>query len=189
MSKLISDVTLAILALVCISSCNRERVVRDNIVQLQSRPVVLPCDSMRLISHENRVDTFPKPFYWVVYSDSVDCSTCRLTNLLHWGDFIHTVRSTTDSVGFRFIFSPSDRDMGAFLCAAGTLKLSSQIYLDSLNVFSRQNPHVPNGVLYHTFLIDGTGNVLLVGDPVRNSDVNKLFWELVGNGRLRQNQG
>lgn len=79
--------------------------------------------------------------------------------------------------------------MGAFLCAAGTLKLSSQIYLDSLNVFSRQNPHVPDGVLYHTFLMDGKGNVLLVGDPVRNSDVNKLFWELVGNGRLRQNQG
>ena len=107
MSKLISDVTLAILALVCISSCNRERVVRDNIVQLTSRPVTLSCNSMRLIACENMIDTIPKQFYWVVYSDSVDCSTCRLTNLLQWGDFIHKVKNGTDNVGFRFIFSPS----------------------------------------------------------------------------------
>lgn len=188
MSKLISDVTLAILALVCISSCNRERVVRDNIVQLTSRPVTLSCNSMRLIACENMIDTIPKQFYWVVYSDSVDCSTCRLTNLLQWDDFIHKVKNSTDNVGFRFIFSPSRRDMGAFMCTAGTLKLSSQIYLDSSNVFARQNPHVPNDVLYHTFLLDEDGNVLLVGDPVRNIEINKMFWELVMNSRLKNTQ-
>ena len=188
MSNLISDATLAILALVCISSCSRERVVRDNIVKLTSRPVTLSCNSMRLIACENMIDTIPKQFYWVVYSDSVDCSTCRLTNLLQWGDFIHKVKNSTDNVGFRFIFSPSRRDMGAFMCTAGTLKLSSQIYLDSSNVFARQNPHVPNDVLYHTFLLDEDGNVLLVGDPVRNIEINKMFWELVMNSRLKNTQ-
>lgn len=175
-----SVLTLALLVLACMASCNKERAVRDDIIRLKSRPITLSCNSMRLISHENKVDTFPKQFYWVVYSDSVDCSTCRLTNLLHWGDFIYKVKESAADVGFRFIFSPSDEDMGAFMCTAGTLKLSSQIYLDSSNVFARQNPHVPNDVLFHTFLMDGKGNVLLVGDPVRNSEVNKLFWELIG---------
>lgn len=189
MGKIMSVVTFALLATVGLMSCNRERAVRDNVARLQSRPVILYCDSMRLILHESKVDTFPKQFYWVVYSDSVDCSTCRLTNLLHWGDFIQGVRDVTDKVGFRFIFSPSEKDMGAFLCTAGTLKLSSQIYLDSSNVFARQNPHVPNDVLYHTFLVDGKGNVLLVGDPVRNSEVNKMFEELIVAGAQSQEKG
>ena len=77
------------LLLLCsiVSSCNRDKDVYANIMQMKSKPVTLSCDSMRLISYKNRVDTFPKQFYWVVYSDSVDCSSCRLTNLVHWNDF------------------------------------------------------------------------------------------------------
>lgn len=103
MAKLMSVAVLALLALACMSSCNRGKAICDNIVQLQSRPVVLPCDSMRIISHENRVDTFPKPFYWVVYSDSVDCSACRLTNLLHWA--ILSIRSGALRIVLVFVSS------------------------------------------------------------------------------------
>lgn len=188
MSKLISVITFVLLAATCISSCNSEREVRHNLMKMQSEPITLSCDSMRLISHKNIIDTFPRQFYWVVYSDSVDCSTCRLTNLVRWGDFIDSVKNSTDYVGFRFIFSPAEKDMGAFMCTAGTLKLSSHIYIDSSNIFARHNRHVPNNVLYHTFLLDKDGNVLLVGDPVRNSEVNKMFWDLIGNDDLEQEE-
>lgn len=99
-----------------VSSCNRDKDVYANIMQMKSKPVTLSCDSMRLISYKNRVDTFPKQFYWVVYSDSVDCSSCRLTNLVHWNDFIYEIKESTNSVGFRFIFSPSKKVLD-LLCA------------------------------------------------------------------------
>ena len=131
------------LLLLCsiVSSCNSDKDVYANIMQMKSKPVTLSCDSMRLISYKNRVDTFPKQFYWVVYSDSVDCSSCRLTNLVHWND-----------------------------------------YLDSANIFEHQNQHIPSDVLFHTFLLDENMNVVLVGDPIRNKEINKIFWDIL-NGK------
>ena len=94
------------LLLLCsiVSSCNSDKDVYDNIMQMKSKPITLSCDSMRLISYKNKVDTLPKQFYWVVYSDSVHCSSCRLTNLVHWNDFIYEIKENTNSVGFRFIW-------------------------------------------------------------------------------------
>ena len=94
------------LLLLCsiVSSCNSDKDVYDNIMQMKSKPITLSCDSMRLISYKNKVDTLPKQFYWVVYSDSVDCSSCRLTNLVHWNDFIYEIKENANSVGFRFIW-------------------------------------------------------------------------------------
>lgn len=177
--KLIS----ALLLLLCsIASCNSDKEVYDKIMQMKSKPVTLSCDSMRLISYKNKVDTLPRQFYWVVYSDSIDCSTCRLTDLVYWNDFIYEIRKRTDKVGFRFIFAPSKDDMGAFMCTAGSLTISSQIYLDSANVFARQNQHVPNDVLFHIFLLNEDLNVVIVGDPVRNEEINKIFWNIL-NGK------
>ena len=68
------------------------------------------------------------------------------------------------------------------MCTAGSLTISSQIYLDSANVFARQNQHVPNDVLFHTFLLDEDLNVVIVGDPVRNEEINKIFWNIL-NGK------
>ena len=41
---------LALLLLLCtIASCNSEKEVYDNIMQMKSKPITLSCDSMRLI--------------------------------------------------------------------------------------------------------------------------------------------
>ena len=172
------------LLLLCsiVSSCNSDKDVYDNIMQMKSKPITLSCDSMRLISYKNKVDTLPKQFYWVVYSDSVDCSSCRLTNLVHWNDFIYEIKENTNSVGFRFIFSPSQSDIGTFMCTAGNLKFSTQVYLDSANIFARQNQHIPNDVLFRKFLLDENMNVVLVGDPIRNKEINEIFWDIL-NGK------
>ena len=179
---------LALLLLLCtIASCNSEKEVYDNIMQMKSKPITLSCDSMRLISYKNRVDTLSKQFYWIVYSDSVDCSSCRLSNLVYWNDFIYEIKKKTNHVGFRFIFSPSKSDIGAFMCTARNINVSSQVYLDSANVFARQNQHIPNDVLYHTFLLDQNLNVILVGDPVRNKKIYDFFWTILSDKECSSN--
>ncbi len=121
-----------------VSSCNRDKDVYANIMQMKSKPVTLSCDSMRLISYKTRVDTFPKQFYWVVYSDSVDCSSCRLTNLVHWNDLIYEIKESTNSVGFRFIFSPLKKGYWIFYVRCRKFKIFRlrfiwivQIYLNT----------------------------------------------------------
>ena len=101
---------------------------------------------------------------------------------MHWNDFIYEIKESTNSVGFRFIFSPSKKDIGSFMCAAGNLKFSTQVYLDSANIFEHQNQHIPSDVLFHTFLLDENMNVVLVGDPIRNKEINKIFWDIL-NGK------
>lgn len=65
------------------------------------------------------------------------------------------------------------------MCAAGNLKFSTQVYLDSANTFARQNQHIPSDVLFHTFLLDENMNVVLVGDPISNKEINKIFWDIL----------
>ena len=65
------------------------------------------------------------------------------------------------------------------MCAAGNLKFSTQVYLDSVNIFEHQNQHIPSDVLFHTFLLDENMNVVLVGDPIRNKEINKIFWDIL----------
>ena len=59
--------------------------------------------------------------------------------------------------------------------------------MDSANVFARQNQHIPNDVLYHTFLLDQNLNVILVGDPVRNKKINDFFWTILSDKECSSN--
>lgn len=149
---------------------------------MKSKPVELPYDSMSIISFKDNNDyetNHATEFYWVVYSDSVDCATCRLHDLRYWDSFINQVNKATETVSFCFIFSPSEKDLKSFLCMAETFGYSNPIYLDSTNIFTRKNQHIPQGALFHTFLLDENKNVILVGDPVKNEKINKVFWNIL----------
>ena len=45
-----------------------------------------------------------------------------------------------------------------------------------------KNQHIPNDVLFRTFLLDENMNVVLVGDPIRNKEINEIFWDIL-NGK------
>ncbi|MFI3306556.1 MAG: hypothetical protein R3Y68_08625 [Rikenellaceae bacterium] len=53
------------------------------------------------------------------------------------------------------------------------------IIIDSIGEFERLNPHLPKNKAMHTFLLDENNNVVLVGNPLNNPKIEKMFKEIV----------
>lgn len=119
------------------------------------------------------------PYKLVVYMNSVQCDGCRLKDLLVWKYFMRQVDSigVADSVRFVFVFYPKDT-------AVLTEKLvlydfDTPVWLDMEGDFERQNP-LPENSAFHTFLLDRADRILLVGSPVENAKMWKLYEETMG---------
>ena len=115
----------------------------------------------------------------VVYVDSVVCSSCRLKEMYKWDDFLSKLESVSSQIKVFFIFATSYDNIRKLKISAKTLPNSFPIYMDTTNIFLRMNPHIPHNPMFHTFLLDENNNVLLVGNPLENEKIKKLFWQIV----------
>ena len=50
------------------------------------------------------------------------------------------------------------------------------IYIDSLGVFEKDNPHIPADDLYHIIMLNKNNDVILVGYPLFNPKIEKCFF-------------
>lgn len=159
-------------------SCKNKNATMEQIARMQSDVVVLPLDSMNNTGVSPCVPRLDG-YKFIVYSDSSDCSSCSLRKLYQWDELSELSKRYGDGVQFIFIFSPSKKNQGLFELAIRNVLSSSLIYMDTINIFSRLNPHIPGERRFHTFLLDEDNNVLLVGNPLENEKIKELFWQIV----------
>ena len=50
---------------------------------------------------------------------------------------------------------------------------------DTTGVFRRTNPQLPSNPMLHTFLLDENNEVLVVGTPLVNEKIDRMFWRTV----------
>lgn len=50
---------------------------------------------------------------------------------------------------------------------------------DTTGVFHRTNPQLPSNPMLHTFLLDENNEVLVVGNPLENEKIDRMFWRTV----------
>lgn len=53
------------------------------------------------------------------------------------------------------------------------------IYMDTTGIFHRTNPQLPSNPMLHTFLLDENNEVLVVGNPLENEKIDRMFWRTV----------
>ena len=164
-------------------SCSGTGDFRDGIEQLRSRPITLSFDKMRymwngkdIVRESAKSNTGLK---LIVYLDTVACSSCELKALYMWEPMLEDVKMYGEDLSVHFIFSPLKRDLDLFYFTMRTMSPSQPVYVDTAGVFVHENPHIPREAMFHTFLLDGNNEVVLVGNPSRNETVKKLFWEIV----------
>ena len=161
--------------------CKGRDDFKSDLKALQTRPIILPLDSMQRYNNEGN-DTSScsvKSLKFIVYSDSVECVSCKLKRMYMWDSLMVKVEKVNIPVGFYFIFSPKKEDMSMFNFTMETIPPSGFIYVDTTNIFMRINPYIPQNPVMHTFLLDENNNVLLVGNPLENEKIKKLFWQIV----------
>jgi len=122
----------------------------------------------------------------VVYVDSLSCSPCAVTQMYKYNEVIDLYEKTKGAFYPLFIFSPSHDGLQETETSLQLYRLNYPILLDDEGMFSAANPHIPADSRFHTFLLDKKGEVILVGDPVKNPDLWELYKtaiaELIENG-------
>lgn len=165
------------------SCSHKEKKMRDNIEKMRKNPICIPSDKMVcVLNKEKLTKEFVNDEYslkLVVYVDSVVCSSCRLKEMYKWDDFLSKLESVSSQIKVFFIFATSYDNIRKLKISAKTLPNSFPIYMDTTNIFLRMNPHIPHNPMFHTFLLDENNNVLLVGNPLENEKIEKLFWQIL----------
>jgi hypothetical protein len=114
----------------------------------------------------------------IVYYDSTQCSTCAINNLWEYEELAEKY----NSIDIFVILYPSSKNNLDVLNSLLS-KVSPQIktIFDFDGTFENNNSHIPSNELFHTFLVDGKGKVLLVGDPIKNKKIRELLHNIIKN--------
>lgn len=60
------------------------------------------------------------------------------------------------------------------------------VYLDTCNAFLEANPQIPDNEMFHSFVINKEGKVLMVGNPFQNKKMEALFKKVIANEQKKQ---
>lgn len=174
---------LLLVIFILLASCAQEDSIRKDIIRLKSHPVRLDLSNMVCI--EDDLDTLshrkmtPCLLKLVVYLDSTKCSSCYVKTMYRWKEISSALSSYKGKIQSFFIFSPKSGQRESLYLAIKGAHLSMSVYVDTTNVFSRLNPHLPSDSELRTFLLDEKDSVILVGSPIKNKKMQDLFWKTV----------
>ena len=175
-----SYVVLGLLVFVCLAlfAC-RDELVERNIAKLYNDTISLPLDTFIYVSNYRKgtEERIQSPYKMVVYVDSASCSKCSIRRLDEWDDLFYLERD--NRVDFIYIFSTKDPLSLVNEYRKSAIKYG--IYVDTCNAFLQINTHIPQENMYHTFMVDSTKHIILVGNPTRNKKIKHLFKKRIGN--------
>lgn len=173
--KLLHEMLFLFLSIICISC--EHHTVRQKIEAFISQPVAIDLDSMvsaRMLNAQFPQRNISAEYIWVDYVDSLECTDCAIKKFAKWRELMNS--ECARRLDFLFILSPNRHHLKSVLVKLQTdTLLNNYIYVDTCNVFIRQNSHIPKERYLHTFLLDRQGKVILVGNPNANIRVDSLF--------------
>lgn len=155
----------------------------NQIEQLFFKEVCFP-DTLHYIT--NNPDVIAK---MVVYFDSTVCASCQLSRLWEWDETSIITKATKYKFQTIFIFSPAEANLAAVQRATQAINSKEKnILIDENQDFVRLNPFLPEESVFHTFLLNKNNEIVLIGNPVNNSELwglyKKIVRELINNGGI-----
>ena len=136
-------------------------------------PENVPCyisgkDTLPELCSEN----FRKEFKILLYVDSAGCSGCRL-KLFEWKQLIEEADSLfKGQVGFLLFFQPKNVKEMEYLFLRDSFNYP--VFMDTKGEINSLN-RFPQAVQYQCFLLDENNKVLMIGNPVFNSQIWSLY--------------
>lgn len=147
---------------------------------INSYPMNIPLDMNVTYNGVDTVinDMFESDLKFVVYADSVDCISCGINKMHMWMPFIKFSKLYNGKIKFYFIFHPTDKSINNIKTSFKQTELDYPMLIDKNGDFEKLNPHLPKNKALHTFLLDENNKVILVGNPLYNKDIEKLFYKI-----------
>ncbi len=177
-----STLFVLLLSLVLIATGCEEMRLRSQVRKLMASTVVLPEKVVRIAGGEvlPMPDSLREKAKLIIYVDSLDCRSCRLSKMPAYERIIPVAESYGVEVmilmanqtysGITLIQYISDIDLGV------------PIYVDEESAFLTMNPAVPGDSRLHSFLVNRQGTPVLIGDPVLSPRIAELFERVLRQG-------
>ena len=168
---------LILLITVSITGCSSKDInIRKKIECLKASPIILPTDSMEIIKNE-KFDFGISRYLMISYLDSANCTNCEISHLYLWNHII----KKSEKVSFFFIFETKSSLKSQFENLTDNIcdNKNVVICIDTLGIFKKANPMLPQESFLHTFLLDSTNHVVIVGNPLKNSKIKELYFDCI----------
>lgn len=172
-------VTLVCLSLLLCVSCFDKHNVKTLLRQFKESVIDIPEDMLCIKNGAIvpfHLDSFKKNKF-IVYYDSLSCSSCRVSHLTELDSLY--LQSDSSSFSVITIFSPPLIDVGETCSNLILSKNPFPVYLDYNKSFARANKCIPNDNRFKCFLIDSLNHPVFVGDPLANRKIAELFQRVI----------
>lgn len=161
------------------SSCSEVHTINRMINKFTKETITIPND-MECIMGQNvfiqeKLDL--KPYKFIIYVDSLECSTCRIVKLAD----LKPLYELSEQYDFSIfnIFSPFEDYIELTKLQIVLENMDFPIYIDINKSFSKQNQCIPTDNRFHYFLLDSFNNPVYVGNPLNSESLMKLFIEIL----------
>lgn len=160
--------------IICMSGCVMQHDSNEEVNTL----VKLSLNEMLFYPERLRDSTFKPQYKYVVYSDSAECSSCRISHLGIWNYFRNSLYD--NNAGLYIIFSPPKEMIPNMQKVHDSYKHRIPIYIDTLGVFMRDNPQIAGKTSkFHCFLLDENNKIVVIGDVSKNHNVRDEIFRIL----------
>lgn len=172
------------LLIVCFISCKKESkktVVEKIVSEWVGKEIIFPKDiSCSFMGKDTACLDMSTPYKILVYTDSVGCMSCK-SHLKEWNYLLKDIEELSKKqVRFLFYFCPQNEQQIDLLLKRDDFK--QIVFVDYTNELNKLN-NFPHKVEYRCFLLDKDNKVLLVGNPIMNPNLWKVYKNVI-DGKL-----
>lgn len=161
-------------------SCNphQQRGIKNTVEKWSGREVVFP-DSVTLLANgiiPTNACLYETEYKIISYIDTTECLKCKL-HLPKWKTFLNDLKENNGvDISFFFVVQPELEDEMAFYIKRDNFNypvcIDINYIIDNLNQF-------PQEFVFQTFLLDRYNRVLVIGNPIHNETIRKLYEDVI----------
>lgn len=159
----------------CTKNNEQKKKLEEELRLFKEKAITLPSNMQaRNCDMKSTPDTtlLNRPLKMVIYVNKKGCTDCKLRALLPAYMFILENKHLEN---FGVIIILNTPDMKVTEQVLTDIRFRQTVFYDLDGSFERLNPHLPADEKFYTFLLNEKNKVVLVGSPVHNEELNKLY--------------
>ena len=170
---------ISLLVLAFLYGCSH---IKEDIKGIMEHNLSIPQSEMISFSWSFQLDSVrtPNNLSLIFYVSNEQCQSCYFSELIKYERNNYELLKKK-GIRILYIISTDNLNRESLEHELINARIKGTVYLDTCNVFLESNPQIPNNELFHTFVINKEGKVLMVGNPFQNEKMEALFKKVIAN--------
>lgn len=156
----------------------------DKILKFAQKPIVIPYDKMDFFNPYLVQSDGHKYIRYVTYLDSTECLSCSFGQLSEnerriLGNEMFSI------VQIQYIVKLYNENKDIVCQKIIQSRLQGEIYFDTICAMEKTNSQINDNILFHSFVLNDRNEVIMVGNPFKNGNMETLFKKVIANEKKK----